>query len=94
MGGIVNAVDYSPSTIRPGTVVAAFGTNYLPQDKIVIRQFPNQWVIQIGSPWWYDSHQQINATLPGNLQPGLATMTVQAANGLESLSPRSFVVNP
>ncbi len=92
--GIVNGANYRADDLHPGTVAAVFGTNFLPPDKIIVRQFPNQWTIQQGSEWWYDSSRQINVTLPTNLQPGSATMTVLSNNGLESLSQRTFLVNP
>jgi uncharacterized protein (TIGR03437 family) len=90
----VNGANYRADDIHPGTVAAVFGSNFPPPDKLIIRQFPNQWTLENGTQWWYDSAGQINATLPGNPRPGFATMTVKSSNGLESLASRSFFVNP
>lgn len=68
-GGVVNGTDYS-TNIHPGTVVAIFGTNFRQPDKVIVRQSQRLWEIQFGSPWWYDSPQQINASLPVTCNPG------------------------
>ena len=83
-GGVVNGVDYSADDIHPGTVVAIFGEWFLPADTVTVTQGSAQYTIGAGSPWWYDSGGQINATLPTSLQPGPATVTVTTSAGQQS----------
>jgi hypothetical protein len=83
-GGVVNGVDYSASDIHPATTVAIFGEWFLPPDTVTVTQGSAQYTIGAGSTWWYDSGGQINATLPGSLQPGPAAVTVTTAAGQQS----------
>jgi len=92
-GGVVNGVTYSASDIYPGTTVAIFGEWFLPPDTVVVNQGSAQYTISAGSPWWYDSGGQINATLPGSLQPGPATVTVVTSAGQDS-NAAPITINP
>ena len=83
-GGVVNGVTYSASDIHPGTTVAIFGEWFLPPGTVVVTQGSTQYTIGAGSTWWYDSGGQINATLPGSLQVGSATVTVVTSAGQDS----------
>jgi hypothetical protein len=83
-GGVVNGTDYSANDIHPGTTVAIFGQWFAPADTVTVTDAGQQYTIRSGSPWWYDSAQQINATLPASIPPGPATVTVIAGNGLQS----------
>jgi hypothetical protein len=92
-GGVVNGVDYSADDIHPGTTVAIFGEWFLPPDTVVVTQGSSQYPISAGSPWWYDSGGQINATLPTSLQPGQATVTVVTSAGQQS-NAAPITINP
>jgi hypothetical protein len=92
-GGVVNGVDYSADDIHPGTTVAIFGEWFLPADTVVVTQGSSQYTISAGSPWWYDSGGQINATLPTSLQPGQATVTVVTSAGQQS-NAAPITINP
>jgi hypothetical protein len=83
-GGVVNGTTYSATDIYPGTTVAIFGEWFLPPDTVVVTQGPAQYTISAGTPWWYDSGGQINATLPSTLQPGAATVTVVTSAAQDS----------
>lgn len=82
-GGVVNAVSGRADDIHVGSVVSLYGKNFEQPDQVVVRQGGNQWSVGAGSAYWYDSTGQINATLPGGLQPGAATVNVRGGNGLE-----------
>jgi hypothetical protein len=82
--GVVNGIDFSPNDIHPGTTVAIFGINFNSPDLVIVTQGSNQYVIQSGSVAWFDSPAQINATLPGTLSPGFATVFVQNTSGFLS----------
>jgi hypothetical protein len=82
--GIGNGADFSPNEISAGGVVSIFGTGFVSPDTVLVRQGIFQYTIQAGSPWWYDSPNQINALLPATLAPGQATVYVRNAAGLLS----------
>jgi hypothetical protein len=92
-GGVVNGTDYSADDIHPGTVVAIFGEWFLPPDTVVVTQGSSQYFISAGSPWWYDSGGQINATLPSSLQPGQATVMIVTSAGAQS-NTVTITINP
>ena len=91
--GVVNGSDFSPNDIHPGTVVAIFGINFNSPDIVIVTQGSNQYIIQSGSAWWFDSPAQINATLPTALTPGFATVFVQNTSGFLS-SGQSITILP
>jgi hypothetical protein len=79
--GVVYYADYSPYNIHAGQPVAIFGQGFIPGDTVTVNYASGgQVTIGAGSPNWYDSPGQINATLPAGLT-GQATVTVRAANG-------------
>ena len=92
-GGVVNGVDYSASDIHPGTTVAIFGEWFLPPDTVIVDQGASEWAIGAGSAWWYDSGGQINATLPSDIQPGSATVTILTSAGQYS-NAAPVTINP
>jgi hypothetical protein len=67
VGGILNPDGWN-YTIRACTPVAIFG-RFFPPDQVIVRQGSRQWSpIGPGTPWWYDSPSQINASLPCDMQ--------------------------
>jgi hypothetical protein len=91
-GGVVNGSDYSAGDIHPNTTVAVFGQGFAPSDRVLVYDGGVQYTIAAGSPYWYDSTGQINATLP-NLPSGSATLSVVASTGRQSNSI-PITINP
>jgi hypothetical protein len=83
-GGVVNGTDYSANDIHPGTTIAIFGQWFSPADTVLVTVAGQQFMIGSGSLYWYDSTGQINATLPGTIPTGAASVVVIASNGLSS----------
>lgn len=80
--------------MRPGTLVAIFGDRFTPGgDKVLVAQGANQYTVQAGGPFWYDSVGQINAVLPLGLQPGEAQVRVVNVNGRQS-DPAPITIVP
>ncbi|MEN3360150.1 MAG: hypothetical protein V7637_4132 [Mycobacteriales bacterium] len=75
-GSVVNAQNFSPTDIRAGTTVAMWGQFFPQTDRVLVQQGGNQWTLQNGSAFWYDGNNQINVTLPADLQPGGVTINV------------------
>jgi hypothetical protein len=91
--GVVNGTDYSPNDITAGTTVSIFGNGFGPPDSVLVVQGLRQYTVKAGSDWWYDSPTQINATLPGLLVPGLATIYVVDVGGVRS-NGRTITIQP
>jgi hypothetical protein len=91
--GVVNGSDYSPNDIYAGTTVTIFGNSFGPADTVLVVQGTRQYTVKAGSPWWYDSPTQINATLPSTLVPGLATVYVLTSAGLRS-NGQPIIIQP
>jgi hypothetical protein len=81
---VVNGTDWSPNDIAAGTTVTIFGSGFVAPDTVLVVQGSSQYTIRAGSLWWHDSPTQINATLPGTLLPGQATVYVRSATGVFS----------
>ena len=86
--GVVNGSDFRADDIHVNTVVSVFGQQFFPTDQVLVYDYADngQFVsasITVGSPWWYDSCDQINATLP-NLPPGTAYVAVLSGIDFES----------
>lgn len=95
--GVVDAVEYNHN-IRPCETVALFGNGFEPPNRVVVRQNGRTWYLGAGSPWWYESSGQINATLPCDLQPnGYASISVESNKTFErtdGLWPRFVYISP
>jgi hypothetical protein len=86
---------YTTDFITSGSLVAIFGSRFTAgADKVVVTQTGRQYTVQAGSPQWYDSPVQINATLPVELQPGPAEVRVVNATGVQSAPETITVVHP
>jgi FG-GAP-like repeat len=73
---------YTTENIQPNTLVAVFGNGFRPrEDRVIVTQGGNYFVVGPGSTAWYDSASQINLVLPGGLQPGPARVWVQHRTG-------------
>jgi hypothetical protein len=85
-GGVVNPnANYTTNNIRAGTLVAIFGDRFThPGDRVIVSQGTATWTIGPGSPGWFDTYNQINATLPTGLQPGQAQVRVVNLHGRQS----------
>jgi hypothetical protein len=81
---VVNGTDWSPNDIAAGTTVTIFGYGFVSPDTVLVVQGSSQYTIKAGSLWWHDSPTQINATLPGTLALGQATVYVRSATGVLS----------
>lgn len=93
-GGIVNGVNYSANDIHPTTVVAIFGDYFEPTDTVLVTQNGFTQSISYGTEWFYDSFQQINASLASiSLVPGTASVRVRAGNGRIS-NARTITIQP
>jgi uncharacterized protein (TIGR03437 family) len=74
--------NWTSESIQPGKVVAVFGDRFRPgEDKVVITQGASTYLIESGSPAWYDSARQINLLLPSGLQAGEAQVYVRHTKG-------------
>jgi hypothetical protein len=68
-GGIVNATTFT-SSIRAGDVISIFGSSFSNTGNVVqIHDGGVLATVTAGSPWWYESAGQINATLPASVVP-------------------------
>jgi hypothetical protein len=66
-GGVVNATTYT-SYIRVGDTISIFGSNFSTSGNVVhIHDGGTLATVTAGSPWWYESPGQINATLPAGV---------------------------
>lgn len=74
----VMGVNYKPE-FHPGTVMAIFGYGFLSSGNqvLVIDSKGTTFVIQAGATSWYESLNQINASLPSNVSTGRATVIVR-----------------
>jgi hypothetical protein len=84
-GGVVNGTTYSASDIDASTTVAIFGTGFSATGDVVhVRQTGMQWNVEAGSPFFYTSPMQINATLPGVTGGQNALVYVTDGNGIDA----------
>ena len=82
-GGVVDAVTFT-SVIHPGAVISAWG-NFSDTGNVVhLRQGATEVVVAAGSPTWYESKTQINATLPQAIGVGTLLVFVRSADGVDS----------
>jgi hypothetical protein len=74
---------WTPENIQPNTLVSIFGDRFRPgEDKVVVAQGDRSFLVQAGSPAWYDSASQINLVLPGGLEAGEAQVYVRNSKGI------------
>ncbi len=83
-GGVVNGVDYT-THIPQGSVVAIFGASFAgTADVVHLWANGMRYTIAAGSPNWYDSTAQINATLPAGVVSSEALVYVTSGSGVDS----------
>lgn len=89
--GVVDGRTWQP-TLHRGAVISVFGSNLASGSgsTVLVRQGSRTVVVGAGSPWWYASPSQVNATLPPEVVAGSAVVSVRRADGRES---NSQVVN-
>jgi len=96
-GGVVDAVDYNYN-IRPCEIVSLFGNGFEAPSRVILRQGGNTWYVGAGSAWWYESWNQINATLPCDIQPNnYVSVSVESNKTLERVEtpwPRFVFISP
>lgn len=84
-GGVVNGTTYSAGDIDGGTTLAIFGTGFTDAGDVVhVRETAAQWNIEAGSPFFFASPAQINATLPGIPGGQSALVFVTDGDGIDS----------
>jgi uncharacterized protein (TIGR03437 family) len=94
VGAIVNAADFQPGPVAPGSMVSVFGSNLAPRATSApgaplpaALEGSSVWVNGIQSPLYYVSPTQVNAQIPYEVSTGLATVLVSAGtNFLPSLT--------
>lgn len=73
---------WTTESIQPNTQVSIFGDRFRPgEDKVAIIQGTREYLVQAGSPLWYDSAGQINLVLPSGLRPVRPRSTCGTARG-------------
>ncbi|HEY1692951.1 MAG TPA: IPT/TIG domain-containing protein [Polyangiaceae bacterium] len=84
-GGVVNGTTFSAGDIDGGTTLSIFGTGFTDAGDVVhVREATAQWSVQAGSPFFYASPGQINATLPGIPGGQNALVFVTGGDGVDS----------
>jgi hypothetical protein len=84
-GGVVDGVHYQANDINASTTLAIFGADFSATGDVVhVRQTGMQWDIAAGSPFFYTSASQINATLPGVFGGQNALVYVTDGNGVDA----------
>jgi hypothetical protein len=83
ISAIVDGVTYS-YTIYRTSVLTLFGSNFSTWGNTVWIQQGWTWAVGYGTPWWYESPGQINASLPSGIGQGWATVYVTNASGQAS----------
>jgi hypothetical protein len=104
VNAVQNPVTWTSENLQPRTLATIFGDNFTGSDTVLLTQAGSTRTIQAGSPNWYDSANQINFQIPGDLQPGEAIVRVANNRGgvsapvtieIVSVSPRiNEIVNP
>jgi hypothetical protein len=83
-GGVVNGLDYT-THIPQGSVVAIFGASFAgTADVVHLWANGMRYTIAAGSPNWYDSAGQINATLPTGVVSTEAVVYVTSGSDVDS----------
>ncbi len=96
---VVNAGDFEPGPVAPGSIVSLFGSNLAPQAASAAGV---PWPFQLGgssitvngipAPLSFVSPSQINAQIPFDVSPGNANLTVSV--GDLALAPRPLTIQP
>jgi uncharacterized protein (TIGR03437 family) len=96
---VVNAAGFQPGPVAPGSLVAIFGSDLVPEERLAFRApwpkvLANTTVFVDGmaAPLAYVSPNQINAQVPYETKLGQATVTVVAGNHV--LPPVAVTVQP
>jgi hypothetical protein len=82
-GGVVDAVTFKP-VIHPGAVISAWGNFSDTGNTVHLRQGATELTVAAGSPTWFESATQINATLPQAIGLGPLLVYVRGADGVDS----------
>lgn len=84
-GGVVQGRTFTP-VIHRGDVISIFGANFSSTGNVIwIKQQGKFTAIKAGSPWWFESPTQLNATLPAAVVVGdKVTVYVTRADGRDS----------
>lgn len=84
-GGVVDGVNFKSDDIDASTTIAIFGSGFTDAGDLVrVVQTGARWTIATGSPWFYTSASQINATLPGIMGGQNALVYVTNGAGVDS----------
>jgi len=86
---IVNAADFQPGPVAPGSIVSVFGSNLAPRADNApnvplptVLEGTSLRVNGVPSPIYYVSPTQVNAQIPYEISPGAATVTLSAGANL------------
>ena len=99
VASVVSAAGFQPGPVAPGSIVALFGSSLAPRATGVssapwprVLDGTSVFINGVAAPLAYVSPTQINAQIPYETRPGLATVNVLAAGAV--LPPIQLTVNP